>query len=158
MSRKRCLAGILVFLAFETAPTVGAQSPLFERRSVCELVMSPLQFSGRLVSVRAELIAVREMLLADVLDRSCGQLASDVPESPDVTTKPRFTLIRDKSFEDVERGFPSLVPTPSGARARIVATFEGRFDWTPLGSGHEGLRDTRLVLHRVRDVEVTPAR
>jgi hypothetical protein len=158
MGPRGCLAGIVLVLAFETVPTVGAQSPIFEKRSVCELVASPLQFSGRLVSVRAELLAVRELVLGDVSEQSCGQLASDVPESPDVTKKPGFAFIRDQSFADLERGFPLLEPTPSGSRGRIVATFEGRFDWTPLGSGHERLRDTRLVLHRVRDVEVTPAR
>jgi hypothetical protein len=158
MGRRGCLAGILLFLAFEAAPIVGAQSPIFEKRSVCELVTSPLQFSGRLVSVRAELTAVREMLLGDVINPSCGPLASDVPESPDVRQKPGFTFIRDQSFEDLERGFQSLAPTPSGARGRVVATFEGRFDWTPLGSGHMKQRDTRLVLHRVRDVDVTAAR
>jgi hypothetical protein len=63
-----------------------------------------------------------------------------------VKTKPGFSLVRDQSYEQVER-----------VRGRIVATFEGRFDWTPLGSGPTKLRDTRLVLHRVRDVAVTPA-
>jgi hypothetical protein len=146
MAPTRGVIGVLLFLLFETSGFVGAQSLVFERRSVCELLGSPLRFSGHLVSVRAELIDGREMVLADPADASCGRLAWDDPDNPDVKTKPGFSLVRDQSYEQVER-----------VRGRIVATFEGRFDWTPLGSGPTKLRDTRLVLHRVRDVAVTPA-
>jgi hypothetical protein len=144
MAPTRCVIGVLLLLLLETSALVGAQSPTFERRSVCELLMSPLRFSGHLVSVRAELIDGREMLLADPDDKSCGRLAWADPENPDVKTKPGFTLVRDQSYQQFEQ-----------ARGRIVATFEGRFDWTPLGSGPTQLRDTRLVLHRVRDLRVT---
>ena len=156
----RWLVGVLMLALGPSLASLAshAQSPIFERRELCELLGSPLRFSGHFVSIRAEVADMRELLLADVVNPSCGQIAVDYPESPDVKSKPGFPMIRDRSFDTLQRGVSVLQPTKSGARGKVVATFEGRFDWTPLGSGRVELRDTRLVLHRVRDVDVTPAR
>jgi hypothetical protein len=147
----------LLVCILSTATAVDAQVFRFEQKSVCDLLKAPRRFSGSLVSIRAELIAVREWLLVDDTDQECGRLAAAHPADPEVSPKPGFTLIRDRSLEEFERALPVLNPSPSGTRGRIIATFEGRFDWTPRGSGHSRLRKTRLVLHRVSDVTVIPA-
>ena len=148
---------ILLICLFSTATALDAQDLRFERKNVCELLKSARRFSGSLVSIRAELIAVRELLLVDPDDQECGRFASDYPDSPLVSPAPEFDLIQDQSFDEFERAFPVLRLSPSRTRGRIIATFEGRFDWTPRGSGHSRLRKTRLVLHRVSDVTVIPA-
>jgi len=150
-------AQVLLICLLSTVTVLDAQDLRFEKKRVCELLKAPRRFSGSLVSVHAELIAARELLLVDDTDWECGRLASDYPESPEVSPTPGFTLIRDQSLEDLKRAFPVLRLSPSGTRGRIIATFEGRFDWTPRGSGHQRLRKTRLVLHRVSDVTVIPA-
>lgn len=137
---------------------VTTQALSFEQRTVCELLKSPKRFTGRLVSVRAEMIAVRDFALVDPTDRRCGVLASAFPEDPEVTPNPGFTMLRDKNYDELQQAFPILRTTPSGTRGSIVATIEGRFDWTPRGSGHMQLRRTRLVWHRVLDIVVIPPR
>jgi hypothetical protein len=150
-------AWLVVTLVASVWAVVSGQALRFENHSLCELLRNASRFSGRLVSVRAELVAVREMLLADSRNRSCGLLAIESPENPGVRPKPNFALIRDQSYGEFERGFPVLLPTAVGARGSIYASFEGRFDWTPAGSGHMRLRSARLILHRVFDVDVRPA-
>jgi hypothetical protein len=154
-ARNVTLTGILLCLT--TVMDSSAQTPQFEQRRLCELLMSPLRYSGRLISVRAEVLEAREMILVDPNDHSCGRVPSAFPESRDVRPRPQFTLSRDENFEALLRALPELLPKPSGARGRIFATFEGRFDFTPSGSGHLGLHSSRFVIRRVLNVEVMSA-
>jgi hypothetical protein len=137
----------------------------FVKADICDLLKSPEQYSGQLVSVRAEITEVRNVRLADPKHHACGQIPWAFPEDREVKPRPNFAIVQDENYKALMSGMGVLVPKPPRARGTVTATLEGRFDSiyrtrngrrTKIadGFGHLGLAESRFVLHRVTQVDV----
>jgi hypothetical protein len=154
------LTGYIVGLLL--ASVGAAQEVPFEPTTLCDLLKSRGGLSGRMVSVRVEVVSIRESLGADPEDHRCGSVVLADPLSPDVDPKAPFQWIKDSGYEQLEDGFRVLVPIPPATRGRLIATFEGRFDSIYAkgrrqrgGFGHSFRHASQLVVHRVFDVSAS---
>jgi hypothetical protein len=139
--------------------------------TVCQLLTEPAQYSGKQVTVRAEMIDPKRVQLVDPSDAKCGRIPWMYPTSPDIKPKPKFALVRDSKFKELLDSFGLMLPPPTGStrqKSRIVAVLEGRFDSvyrlengrpvrSAKGIGYLGADDHVFVLHRVVKTEILPA-
>lgn len=136
--------------------------------TVCQLLASPALYSGKLVTVRAEVISPRRVQLVDPTEANCGKIPWAFPKERDLKPKPKFSLVRDQKYEELLDSFGLMIPPPPGSKRkiqRILATLEGRFDsvyrakhgrpyQSRSGIGYLGADEQVFVLHRVLTVEI----
>ncbi len=155
-----------LFLAAGAFGQSGDPAPL----AVCRLLTEPAQYSGKQVTVRAEVIDPRRVQLVDPADTRCGRIPWMYPTNPDVKPKPKFSLVRDARFKELLDSFGCMLPPPPGSTrgtSRIIAVLEGRFDSVyrlkdgkPIrsvhGIGYLGADEQVFVLRRVIRTEILP--
>src|SRR5262245_46825577 len=94
---------VALLLGVEIVAQNGERTPI----SVCELLNAPRQFSGRLVSIRARLVATPEWLvLVDPQNRRCGRVVYAHPKDAGLDPKPTFDLVQDPAYELFWRSIP----------------------------------------------------
>lgn len=139
--------------------------------SICQLLDEPGRYAGKQVTVRAEVIFPRSVLLIDPADPKCGRIPWAYPSNPEIKPKPKFSLVKDENFKNLMDSLGLLLPPPPDStreRSKMVAVLEGRFDWvyqirngklvrTAQGFGHLSAYDHVFVLRRVIETEIIPA-
>lgn len=168
---RRFSSGRLVLLGVSLVAGAFGQSGNPAPLAVCRLLSEPAQYSGKHVTVRAEVVDPRRVQLVDPADAKCGRIPWMHPTNPDVKPKPDFSLVRDAKFKELLDSFGLMLPPPPGStreRSRIIAVLEGRFDSvyrlkdgrpvrSAQGIGYLGADEHVFVLRRVLGVEVLPA-
>ncbi len=166
ISGPRLLSGLLL-----TACAFG-QSGESTHVSVCQLLTDPARYSGKQVTIRAEVIEPRRVQLVDPGKEECGRIPWVSPTSPDVKPKPRFSLVQDAKLQELENSLGLMLPPPPGStrqKSRVIAVLEGRFDSvyrlkhgkpvrSAQGIGYRGADEQVFVLHRVIKTEIVPDR
>jgi len=129
-SRRSISSATCAGLLFAVGAALG-QSGTAVPLTVCQLVAKPAVYSGRQVTVRAEVIDPRRVQLVDPANAKCGRIPWISPTSPDVKPKPRFTLVQDQNYKELVDSLGLTLPPPPGSKreiSRVVAVLEGRFD------------------------------
>jgi hypothetical protein len=138
--------------------------------SVCQLLAEPARYSGKQVTLRAEVVEPRRVNLVDPANANCGRIPWISPTSPDVKPKARFSLVQDEKFKELMDSFGLMVPPPPGVsreKSRVITVLEGRFDSvyrfkdgkparSSHGVGYLGGDEHVFVLHRVLKTEILP--
>jgi hypothetical protein len=138
--------------------------------SVCQLLAEPARYSGKQVTLKAEVIEPRRIQLVDSANPECGRIPWMYPTNPDVKPKAKFSLVQDEKFKELQDSIGLMLPPPPGSsreRSRIMAVLEGRFDSVyrlkdgkavrfSQGIGYLGADEEVFVLRRVLRVEILP--
>jgi hypothetical protein len=138
--------------------------------SICQILAEPGRFAGKQVTVRAEVVQPRRVQLTDPADPKCGRIPWAYPTNRDLKPKPKFSLVEDARFKELNDSLGLLLPAPPGStreQSRVVAVLEGRFDSvyrlkdgrsvrSAKGIGYRGADEHVFVLHRVVRIEILP--
>ncbi|MGB7623826.1 MAG: hypothetical protein WBN92_15885 [Terriglobia bacterium] len=123
------------------------------------------------MTLTAEVIEPRRVQLVDPANAKCGRIPWMYPTNLDVRPKPRFSMVQDQKFKELQDSLGLMLPPPPGStrqRSRIIAVLEGRFDSVyrlkngkPVrpaqGIGYLGGDKQVFVLRRVLKVEILSA-
>jgi len=153
-------AGVTLAAWAASQRVVGDRVPEPIPTTVTALAQRPMDFAGKVVSVKSRIIFGRGFL---ILTQGDYRILDSEPGSSEVKPKPPFDLIDDANWQKLNE---AVLPQPPPRRQeQVIAIVEGRFDSAAVswkrrflrirsGFGHLGLYDHRLVIHRVLSVEL----
>lgn len=138
--------GILAF-GTSTQLVCAQEQPGHDFTDLCKLTRTPQEFAGQFVKVRARLVRLKSGEWA-IHDTCWPPVLLSMPE--EVIPAPGFALNDDSDLEALRRA--------KSERVSLVATFDGRIDWSgepvkgrkraPFG---EAKLQVRMVLRRISD-------